>query len=728
MDKESQKTALPSLKTRVQWFDDWEEATRDNRALAIRDREYHDNHQLTEAQLKILKERGQPPIVKNRIARKVNFILGEEISKRVNPMARPRTPEHQVDSESATDALRYAADEERFDECRSLVFKNMIVEGFGGSLKEMEDDGQGGLKHKWRHIEWDRLAYDPHSRAHDFGDANWLACVSWHDADEIREAYPENESAVTAAINGSTEPSDDTLTDTPRGWISKERDRIKIIEMFFRVGLDWYRCIFTEGGDIVAPEKTWILDEAGQHSVCPLVMESCYVDRDGNRYGVVRQLISPQDMYNKGQSKTLYRMSVNQVISETDAIADPDEFQAELAKPDGFATGVRPGALKDGSVIIKNGAEMTPAEFQMIQESKMDIDDIGPTAATIPDLPSSASGIAFQRRQQAASQELGTIFDQVRSWQRRVFSIDWLCIVQTWTEEKWLRITDDREENGYRFVGINRNITRAERFAELLKKSPPVPAESALRTAAGEYWQSVWYDANQVVQQQAEQGQQIIAAAQNGQADPRLAEQVQIQLQQMQSPKYLNQMIAQHPLMQEPITVNQVAKMLVDIVIDEAPDTAVLAQEEFATLTEMGPTILQSRPDIAPAYLKILLKASQLPNKRELIKELEKEPDQAQQQMAQQQQQMQQQMVALQLSLQQATIVVEQTKAQLQQAQAAKAAAETQQIAVDTQLAPMKAQIDAQHQHAQTLNAAADAGAKTAGADDNGKQAPFVQA
>src|SRR5690242_5257786 len=76
---------LPSLQTRKSWFDDWDEKTRDERDLARRDRDYFDNHQWTEEELRVLRHRKQPALVKNYIAPKVNTVRGEEIRKRIDP-------------------------------------------------------------------------------------------------------------------------------------------------------------------------------------------------------------------------------------------------------------------------------------------------------------------------------------------------------------------------------------------------------------------------------------------------------------------------------------------------------------------------------------------------------------------------------------------------------------------------------------------------------------------
>jgi hypothetical protein len=197
-------------------------------------------------------------------------------------------------------------------------------------------------------------------------------------------------------------------------------------------------------------------------------------------------------------------------------------------------------------------------------------------------------------------------------------------------------------------------------------------------------------DVEQMAQQQAQQIQQAAAQAQAlGMQPPPPA-----------PPADPTTMIPQHPLMLQPITLNQVDQMLVDIVIDEAPDTAILAQEEFDTLGELMPVIVQARPDMGPSLAKMMIKASQLPNKRDLLKDLDKGPDP-------QVQQEQEQAKKIQQAMAQAEIGVKSSRAQLQQAQA-------QKTATEAGLEPQKAQSKAQLEQAQALNHAASAGEKTA--------------
>jgi hypothetical protein len=646
---------LPSLETRISWFDDWEEQTRTARKDARRDRWYYDNVQWTAEEVAKLEARKQPVLTKNRIARKVNFILGEEIRKRVDPVARPRTPQHEDAARSATDALRYVEEEQEFDKARSAVLKNVLIEGMGGALKGLEETEDDEYKHTLQHIEWDRLAYDPHSRAPDFGDAKWLAIVLWMDLDDAIIRWPDAAEVLREAVTRDIAASDDTTEDVPRKWTDRKRNRVKVVEMYARVDRDWYRFVFTSAADVEQADRTPYLNERGTRSVCPLVLMSCYIDPNGNRYGIVRQLISPQDEINKRSSKALHFLNTRQVIAERDAVADPQKFQTELAKPDGYAE-VEPGSLTDGRLQVQPTSDLAQGQITLLQEAKQDIDTIGPSLSSMPDAAAS-SGREFIARQQAAAQELGTIFDQLRNWTKQVFSLDWLCIRQYWTEEKWLRITDDRELTGYRFTALNQRMTRAQRLQDMLEKQAPL--ESALQAAAGEWAPLIMSQVQQAAQAMAAQAQQA------GQQMP-------------EGEEAIIPLVLQHPLMAEEITVNQVDQMLVDIIIEEAPETAVIEQEEFEKLSEIVPVIVQARPDMAPSLAKAMIRASQLRDKQDLLEELDKAPDPQQQQQQQQAQQMQQAMA-------EAGIAVQQTKAQLQQAQTAKTQAEAQALPVETQ-------------------------------------------
>ena len=62
-------------------------------------------------------------------------------------------------------------------------------------------------------------------------------------------------------------------------------------------------------GFLAQPVKSPFLDHQGK-STSGLLMTSAQVDRENNRYGMIRDLISEQDEINKRRSKALHLLSV----------------------------------------------------------------------------------------------------------------------------------------------------------------------------------------------------------------------------------------------------------------------------------------------------------------------------------------------------------------------------------------------------------------------------------
>jgi hypothetical protein len=111
----------------LKWYDDADEASLDSRENSERDRDYYDGYQWTDDEIETMTKRGQPPIVVNRIRRKINYVLGYEQRLRTDPRAMPRTPKHEEAAKAATDALRYIVETNRFDRLKSSVFANLVV-------------------------------------------------------------------------------------------------------------------------------------------------------------------------------------------------------------------------------------------------------------------------------------------------------------------------------------------------------------------------------------------------------------------------------------------------------------------------------------------------------------------------------------------------------------------------------------------------------------------------
>ena len=504
----------------ITWVNESDEATKDSRDMSEKCRSYYDSSQWTESELAKLKSQKQAATVINRCKPKVDALMGMERANRTTAKAFPRTPKHTEGATAATEAVRFCLQDNMYERQRSDTWENMLIEGTGGIEIIVKAKGDKDYKIIIRHIMWDRLIYDPHSRRKDFSDARFLGQVVWMDYDDAVALYPAAKDVLETMQHGSQ-----TYDDKPK-WMDSSRRRVKIVEMYYRQddGDWWYAC-FTRGGYCKEPMKSPYVNEEGE-TENPYEFASIFVDREGGRYGSLRQVLDVQDEINKRRSKALHLMSVRQTFGTKGVVEDVNKARAELAKPDGYVEFTFGEFGKDFGILPTG--DMAQAQFNLLTEAKMEMDSVGANAATQGKDKTVQSGVALRQRALTGQTELAPMFDMLKNLDIRVYRKTWNRIKQYWKEEMWLRVTDD--ENNLKFVGLNKPITKAE------------------------------------------------AAMKQAQANGMPPEQLQA----------LAQQISQDPAAQQVVsTENDIVNLDVDIVMDDAPDTVTQEVEDFQAMAEM---------------------------------------------------------------------------------------------------------------------------------------------
>ncbi|ALS63617.1 hypothetical protein [Pandoraea apista] len=458
----------PDVSVLCRWFEESEQMTDDARKLAERDRDYYDAKQWTAAELATLARRGQPALTINYIKRKVEYLRGFERRLRSDPKAFPRTPHEEQMSEAATDALRFVADQNKFDVTRSDVFEDMMIEGTGGADVVVRPTNDGYAVDIKR-VPWDRIFFDPYSRDKDFADARYKGIVIWEDRAAALEAYPDRAAAIENTLNSGSMA--DTYDDRPKysRWADNRRTRVRIVQMHWRQGGQWMVATFTRGGYLDDPMPSPYVDREG-NPTSSLILRSAYVDRENNRYGHVRDLIPLQDEINKRRSKALHLMSVRQTFGNRQAILDVDKAKRELAKPDGHIEVEAGGQLNaDFGVLPTDG--MAQAQLELLRHATGEMQASGPNAAMAGKDPRIQSGRAIQAQQAGGAIEVEPIVDDLRQWTQQVMEASWLRVRQFWTGPTWVRVTDD--ERNLKWVGLNQPVTLADELAAM----PPEQAQ-----------------------------------------------------------------------------------------------------------------------------------------------------------------------------------------------------------------------------------------------------------
>lgn len=429
----------------VRRYEAAEEASTDARAEAEKSRDYHDGKQLTEDQIKALKKRKQPIVIENLIRPKIDYLCGLERQTRTDPKAYPRTIQHDDDANAVTDALRYVSDDQDYPIKRSGVFQNMLVEGYGG-IEVGHQQTRDGIDPKLTLLDWDRLFFDPHSSRPDFSDANYLGFITWMDIDEAKRRWQGKEAVLDATLTKGAGSVLETYEDKPRAktWCDKDRQRIRIVTIYDRSRGQWERSVFTLAGELEELAASPYLDENGEPD-CAIILQSAFVDRDNDRYGIVRDYMTLQDEVNKRRSKFLH-LANSRPIRVGHGV-DPEKARREMNRPDGVIV------ADQGEIEDLTSQTMAAGHFNLLAEAKEAIKSVGPNATMQGKSGQDQSGRAILALQQGGMTELAPLLDNLRHFNIRVFRAIWNRIRQFWQAERWVRVTDD--EKNVRFVGLN---------------------------------------------------------------------------------------------------------------------------------------------------------------------------------------------------------------------------------------------------------------------------------
>lgn len=441
--------------------------TQEAREASERDRDYYDEHQWTAEEVNILKSRKQPIPTSSRIKRKVDAMVGLEQRMRVDPKAYPRNPNDEEVSQVATKALVFVDDNTRFDAKRSAAFENMVVEGYGG-VEVVAEEKRGKIEIAINRLRWEEIFFDPHSREKDFSDASYVGTQKWMDLDTAQSMlagmWDGDEDKLTEMLEASMSSAEtgETFEDRPfhantYRWADKRQRRVRVAQMYYRHKGEWYLAVYCGGGEIINTKSPYA-DEDGK-PCNPIHLMTGYIDRENRRYGLVRSMISPTDAINKRDSKLLHQLNSRQSVHVKGAVESVAKVKKELASPDGaleinieaFEDALRAGVKP--FEILPQGDQIS-GQFSLLQESKAEIDMIGPNPSLIGQTQGDASGRAIMAQQQAGMAELAPLYDSLRDWTLRVYRAVWERIRQFWTDERWIRVTDQTTSK-LGWVGVN---------------------------------------------------------------------------------------------------------------------------------------------------------------------------------------------------------------------------------------------------------------------------------
>lgn len=430
--------------------DEFRDGTEIGRAQSEKARRYYDGDQLDGAKTTALRRARQPRVIRNEIKPAINGLLGILQQAKVDPRAWPRNPDNEEQADVASKALRYVADVNRFHKTKIDVAENHLIEGVAAAIVEA-DEKTGAIIHR---IRYDEIIYDPRSREANFSDALYKGVGKWLYEQDVQRMYPHLAEDIGASfetgwgadlgLGTMYEDKPDTVSGTSY-WMDRKKRRLFIVELYHRED-QWMRTVFYVGGVLEQDVSPYLDDE--DEPICPIVMGSCFIDRDNQRYGLVASMLSPQDELNAYTSRALHLANHRQL-----QIANPDYPPEVDSKTASSEAAKADGVIPLGYTAVPTN-DMLQSISLMMADARQALVRQAPTPAVLADASgSNESGRSRLVLQQAGMTEIARALGRLEDWENEIYRQAWLRLKQFKTEPWWIRITGD--EGKPDFAGVN---------------------------------------------------------------------------------------------------------------------------------------------------------------------------------------------------------------------------------------------------------------------------------
>lgn len=462
----------------------------ENRTEQAIDEDFYDNIQWREEDARILKDRGQVPLVYNVISSSINWVIGTEKRGRSDYKILPRRKDAGKPAERKTQLMKYLSDVNRSPFHRSRAFEDAVKVGIGWieSGVQNEDDGEPiyNRYESWRNILWDSASTEK-----DLSDCRYIFRTKWVDLDiaeaifsdrigTLRESADSHRSyGLDADGDEAMDSHEDSLNSytAASGAINRHvRRRVRLIECWFRKPTQVKRLVggeFTgeiydekdpapghkeqvESGEAVPQVRTMMRTHVAifcstgmlyfhespyRHNQFPFTPIWCYRrGRDGLPYGMIRSMRDMQEDINKRASKALHILSTNKVIMEEGAVEDLDEFAEEVSRPDAVLV-----KKKGYELTINAERELAPAHLDLMSRSISMIQSLsGVTDENMGRATNATSGKAITARQEQGSMTTAGIFDNLRFAVQIHGEKELSLLEQYFSDQKQFRITNMR--------------------------------------------------------------------------------------------------------------------------------------------------------------------------------------------------------------------------------------------------------------------------------------------
>lgn len=474
--------------------------------------DYVDGNQLDSRLLAQLKAVGIPPAKENVIGPAIAAVCGYEAKTRTDWRV---TPDGDPGSQDVADALNFRLNQaERHsgaDAAMSAAFRPQASVGLGW-VEVARSSDPFSYPHRCRPVHRNEIFWDMRAREKDLSDAAWLfrerftkktrAAAAFHDhAHLIDQADAVSTLGSYGAFLGEGGSStglhagidqNRAWTSREQAWYRRETDEVCIVELWYR---RWVSTVILrmKGGRVVELDQDNAAHQAavatGQgtlervtvarlrrsywmgpyclhdgptpypHPHFPYVPFWGYVeDQTGVVFGLVRDMIFPQDNLNSTIAKLRWGMAATRTERTKGAVDMTDEqFRRQVARPDAdIILNAEAMAQQGARFEVKRDFQLNAQQFQLMTDSRAALERVsGITASMQGRTGTATSGVQEQTQLEQSQVSLADMMDNFKNARAMVGELLLALIIEDMGKEEHTIVIEGDTLNPPRTVVLN---------------------------------------------------------------------------------------------------------------------------------------------------------------------------------------------------------------------------------------------------------------------------------
>ncbi len=481
------------------------------RAQADHEADYADGNQLSTALLQRMKEMGIPPAKENIIGPAIRAVCGFEAKTRTDWRV---TPDGDPGGQDVADALNFKLNQaerhSKADRALSAAFKPACAVGIGW-VEVSRSSNSLEFPYKCRYIHRNEIWWDMKAIEPDLSDARWLYRRRWLSRTRAARMFPDHATIVMNGadkwiaefsiqeLEGGQSTGLHAAAEAHRAWTTvedayynEENKTVCITELWYR---RWVTTIMLKMKDGRAVKY----DEANElhraalalgrgklvEELLPVVRRSYWMgphclfdgpspyphphfpyvrvmgsqeDLTGIPFGLVRDMLFPQDNLNSTISKLRWGMSAVETKRTKGAVAMSDaQFRQMSSRVDADFV-LNPEAMKDGGIFERNrDFQLNAQQFQLMQDSRAAAAGVsGVTPSFQGQQGTATSGVQEQTQVEQSQVSLADLMDNFKDARALVGEMLMALIIEDIGKEETVVVIEGDVLNPPRTVVLNK--------------------------------------------------------------------------------------------------------------------------------------------------------------------------------------------------------------------------------------------------------------------------------